>query len=212
MPAHESALEDLALHGPRVLGFASAAQIAAHYGLDVALVDDALLDFESRGWVSHSAFAGSSGWSMTDEGRLENERRLAIELELSAARATVTTVHADFVPLNRRLGTACTNWQIRPTRIDPMAFNDHTDWRWDERVLGTLTSLDRALARLCGRLVEVLRRFDGYAGRYTAALARVDAGQRQWVDSPELDSCHTVWIQFHEDLLATLGMPRGSDA
>ena len=26
------------------------------------------------------------------------------------------------------------------------------------------------------------------------------------------DSCHTVWIQFHEDLLATLGIPRGTDA
>jgi hypothetical protein len=23
--------------------------------------------------------------------------------------------------------------------------------------------------------------------------------------------CHILWIQFHEDLLATLGIPRGSD-
>jgi len=35
---------------------------------------------------------------------------------------------------------------------------------------------------------------------------KVDAGQGRWVDVPELDSCHTVWIQFHEDLFATLGV------
>ncbi len=199
------------LHGPRVLGFAPSSRIAAHYGLDLHTVEESLRDFEARGWVYHSSFAGSSGWSLTDSGRLENERRLAIELDLAAARDTVARAHKDFVPLNRRFGVACTNWQIRPTRADPMARNDHTDWRWDERVLRTLASLNRAFGRVCDQLSERLRRFDGYAQRYSSALAKVDAGQRRWVDSPELDSCHTVWIQFHEDLLATLGIPRGTD-
>jgi hypothetical protein len=212
MPAHASHPEDLALHGARALGFAAASRIAARYGLDVDTVDEVLRDFEARGWVRHTSFAGSSGWSVTDAGRIENERRLAIELDRAVARETVTRVHADFVPLNRRFGTACTSWQFRPTRADPMAFNDHTDWRWDERVLRTLTSMDRALAQLCDRLTAYLRRFDGYADRYSYALARVDAGRRRWVDANELDSCHTVWIQFHEDLLATLGIPRGTDA
>jgi hypothetical protein len=40
----------------------------------------------------------------------------------------------------------------------------------------------------------------------------VDQGNRAWVDAPGRDSCHILWIQFHEDLLATLGIPRGSDA
>lgn len=46
---------------------------------------------------------------------------------------------------------------------------------------------------------------------HVAVRCGLDAGQRRWVDAPELDSCHTVWIQFHEDLLATLGIPRGSE-
>ena len=212
MSAYVSHPEDLVLHGPRVLGFASAVRIADRFGLEADLVYEVLLDFEARGWVSHSSFAGDSGWSLTDAGRVENERRLAAELGLAGARETVTRVHADFVPLNRRFGTACTNWQIRPTRADPIAFNDHTDWRWDERVLRTLMSVSRSFAEVCRRLTACLRRFEGYADRYSAALDKVAAGERRWVDSPELDSCHTVWIQFHEDLLATLGIPRGSDA
>src|SRR5918996_5074238 len=100
MPSHMSRPDDLVLHGPRVLGFASASRIAARYALDADMVDDALLDFEARGWVSHSSFAGSAGWSLTDAGRSENERRLAIELDQAGARETVTRVHEDFVPLN----------------------------------------------------------------------------------------------------------------
>ncbi|HEX6339053.1 MAG TPA: hypothetical protein VFZ85_19015 [Jiangellaceae bacterium] len=211
MRAYVSRPEDLAVHGARVLGFASANRIAARFGLDAGVVDEALLDFEARGWVSHSSFAGDSGWSLTGAGRVENERRLAIELDQAGARDAVTRAHAEFVPLNQRFGIACTNWQIRPTRADPMAFNDHTDWRWDERVLRTLAALNRSFSQLCTRLTACLQRFAGYADRYSAALAKVDAGQRHWVDGPELDSCHTVWIQFHEDLLATLGIPRGSD-
>ena len=98
---------------------------------------------------------------------------------------------------------------MRPTRLDPMAENDHTDWAWDERVLRTLTSLGGALRRLGDRLADRLHRFDGYADRYTSALAKVDTGQRRWVDAPDRDSCHTVWMQLHEDLLATLGIARG---
>jgi hypothetical protein len=212
MPPYVSAPDDLVLHAPRVLGFASPSRIGARYGLDSSLVEELLLDYEARGLVCRSSFAGSSGWSVTDIGRVENERRLAIELDRAGARDAVTGAHVTFRPLNRRFGTACTNWQIRPTRTDPMAFNDHTDWPWDERVMRTLAALDRAFRQLCTELAECLQRFDGYADRYSSALAKVEAGERRWVDAPDHDSCHTVWIQFHEDLLATLGIPRGSDA
>jgi hypothetical protein len=212
MTAFASDPADLVLHGPRVLGFATSGRIAARFGLDPRFTDEALLDLEAGGLVSHSAFGGSTGWSLTERGRIENERRLALELDRAGARHVVIAAHAEFVPLNRRFAKACTDWQIRPTRLDAMAFNDHTDWPWDEHVLRSLASLGRALEPLCGEVARRLERFDGYAARYGAALAKVDAGQQRWVDSPELDSCHTVWIQLHEDLLATVGIPRGHDA
>lgn len=209
--AYVSAPDDLALHGVRVLGFPTTSRVAGRYGLDVDTVEELLLDFEASGWVRHLSFAGSSGWSLTDAGRVENERRLAAELDRIGARDTVTGAHATFLPLNRRFGAACTNWQVRPTRADPMAFNDHSDWRWDERVLQTLVSVDTSFRHLCHQLAECLARFDGYAARFASTLSMVEKGQRAWVDASDRDSCHILWIQFHEDLLATLGIPRGSD-
>jgi hypothetical protein len=206
-----SAPGDLALHGVRVLGFPTASRVAARFRLDAGAVEEALLDFEACGWVRRISFGGTSGWSLTDAGRTEDERRLAAELGTVGARDTVARVHATFVPLNQRLGDACTKWQIRPTRADPMAFNDHTDWRWDDRVLHTLGSIDGSFGSLCDQLAGCLARFDGYAGLYTSALAQALGGEHDWVDGHDRDSCHTVWIQFHEDLLATLGIPRGTD-
>ena len=37
------------------------------------------------------------------------------------------------------------------------------------------------------------------------------SGQNAWVDGVGVDSCHTVWMQLHEDLLATLGLDRGEE-
>jgi len=47
---------------------------------------------------------------------------------------------------------------------------------------------------------------------YMPLNGRFSAGHRAWVDAPDRDSCHILWIQFHEDLLATPGIPRGADA
>ena len=207
---HVSTAADLALHGLRVLGFAAAARVAARYALDPGSVHEFLLDYEARGWARQTSFAGTSGWSLTEAGRGEDERRLAAELSLAGARDTVAAAHQRFLPLNERFGAACTDWQLRPTRGDPMTCNDHTDWRWDERVLTGLASLGGSFRGLCGPLSECLARFGGYAAHYDAALGKARAGQHGWIDAPDRDSCHLVWIQFHEDLLATLGIPRGS--
>jgi hypothetical protein len=208
---YQSQACDLALHGVRVLGFPTAGRVAARYGLPPDAVAESLLDYEARGWTRRYTFAGTSGWSLTDAGRAENERRLAAELSQAGLRDLVTAVHAAFLPLNRRLRAACTDWQIRPAPHDPLAVNDHADWRWDDRALRELASVGRSFQPLCARLADGLARFGGYAGRYDAALDRALAGQRSWVDGHDRDSCHVVWIQFHEDLLATLGIPRGSD-
>ncbi len=89
--AYQSDPGDLALHGVRVLGFASASKIAGRFGIDADATEEALLDYEARGWARHTSFAGTSGWSLTDAGRAENEARLTAELNLAGARDTVAT-------------------------------------------------------------------------------------------------------------------------
>ena len=76
--------------------------------------------------------------------------------------------------------------------------------------LGSPQAAQQRFDRVSGR--AHLDRLGGYAGRFSAALRQAEVGQRAWVDAPDRDSCHIVWTQFHEDLLATLGLPRGPDS
>ncbi|GAA3618536.1 hypothetical protein GCM10022419_125060 [Nonomuraea rosea] len=204
----DSSPDLLALHAVRITGYADTPVIAHRYGTGVAETNELLLDAEARGWVEHSAFAGVGGWSLTASGRAENERLLAAELAGTGGDEEVRDVYRAFLPLNALLLRACTDWQLRPTAGDRLAVNDHSDPAWDARVLHDLAGIDRALTPLADRLGSVLARFRGYDTRFSAALARVHAGEDAWVDRTDVDSCHRVWFELHEDLMATLGLDR----
>ncbi|TCM45812.1 transcriptional regulator [Kribbella sp. VKM Ac-2568] len=217
--------------------------VAARFGVEQAVAAEVLLDCQAFGWVTWSEFAGTGGWSLTEAGRVENERQLAAELaglaqpedpgepegpgEVAGAKLgegagpeglgevagaeVVREAYRVFLSLNERLQRACTDWQIRPTAADSLAFNDHRDAAWDGRVIDELAALGQALEAVSGRLTSVLDRFQGYDTRFSTALGRVIAGDRSWVDRTGADSCHTVWFELHEDLIATLGLARGAE-
>lgn len=200
--------ELLSLHAVRVLGSATTAEAARLYGLDTSVVEEHLLDAEARGWISRHSFGGVTSWGMTDRGRSAGEALLAQELDASGGRPVLERAHDEFAPLNQRLTQACTNWQIRPTRWDPLAANDHSDHGWDDRVIESLTGVGRRLTALSAMLGQVLPRLTVHEPRYAAALSRVQRGETAWVDAPGRDSLHLVWMQLHEDLLATMGIKR----
>jgi hypothetical protein len=79
-------------------------------------------------------------------------------------------------------------------------------------VLTGLGALSGALGPVERRLTDVLPRFAGYAGRFADALGHARDGHARWVDGSDLDSCHTVWFELHEDLIATLGLTRDGTA
>jgi hypothetical protein len=199
----------LCLHGVRLLGGADTARVAARFGLDHDATLEALLDFEAVGWVSRTEFGGVRAWSLTDTGRAENERQLAAELDACGGRDETRRAHEEFVALNGRFLQAVTDWQLRPMSGATLVSNDHSDFRWDDRVIERLVAAGRGLQPVCDGLSGVLTRFDGFGVRYVQAVRRVQAGQTRWVDGIDLDSCHVVWMQLHEDLLATLGLRRG---
>ncbi|MEA2497709.1 MAG: hypothetical protein QOH26_114 [Actinomycetota bacterium] len=207
----DSSPELLVLHAARIKGRVDADLVARRYRLDVDEVEDLFLDHEARGWVQRVEFADLQGWSITERGREEVSRLLSDELDRAGARDAVAAAHAAFVRLNSRFLDVVTRWQVRPTPWDRMALNDHTDARWDGSVLEALSGLTRRLRPLEEQLAAELARFGGYNDRIEGALARVDRGETKWVDEPGIDSCHMVWFELHEDLLATLGLERGAD-
>lgn len=208
---HTSPPSLLVLHAVRILGFTDPAGIVDRIGVSHDDTIRFLRDAEHHGWVRHDAFAGLDGWSLTEEGKAENQRQLARERAHADPDDAIRSVHRDFLPLNARLVSACTDWQLRPTSHDRLAANDHTDPAWDARILEELAALSLALAPLITRLAAVLIRFAGYETRFDAALRRAKTGQNDWVDRTDIDSCHRVWFQLHEDLIATLGIDRRTE-
>lgn len=188
----------LVLHAVRLLGFADTPAVARRFSLNVDETRTALEDAEARGWTTYSSFAGTAGWSLTEQGRAENERLLKAE----GHKEAVQQVYDEFLPLNTLLQQACTDWQLKPTADDPLAANDHEDPAWDAGVLDELRVLNGALKPLSRRLTDVLPRFQGYDVRFAHAL------EQGWVDRSDVDSCHRVWFELHEDLIATLGLTR----
>ena len=200
----------LVLHAVRVLGTGDDRAVAARYGLDAAEVHEELLDLEAFGLVTWAEFAGTGGWSLTERGRAEDGRRLAAELAaVPRAPAVVREVLAGFDPLNARLRQACTDWQLRPVAGGRLAVNDHDDAAWDGRVLDELGAVVDGVAPLLAGLVAVLARFEGYDARLDDALAAARAGDGSRVAGLGAASVHGVWMELHEDLLATAGVPRG---
>ena len=207
----DSSPELLTLYAVRLKGMAEDAEVAVRFGLDLTLARELLLDFQACGWITRVEFVGTAGWTLTESGRSENERQLADELAATNSNSSIHHAYLIFLPHNDRLLRACTDWQLRPSGADPLAVNDHTDLDWDQRVLTTLSTLREQLRPICQELGQRLARFQGYDDRFTAALARVEHGELSWVARPRVDSCHTVWMELHEDLIATLGIRRGAE-
>lgn len=181
----------LALHAVRLKGFADTGAVAARFGLDAAQTGEELLDAEAYGWVTRSAFAGLAGWSLTEAGRRRDEALLSEELDGAGARGAVVAVHDAFVPLNEQATQAFTAWQLGMAGDLP----------------GGFTALADALHPLEQRLTAYLARFGGYHHRFAAALAQA-AADPAWITGMEVDSCHRVWFELHEDLIASLGIAR----
>lgn len=202
--------ELLVLHSVRIQGMADDDAVAVRFGLDEADTRETLLDDEAYGWIRKAAFGATAGWSMTDRGRAEDDRRLAEELSETGGRPVVEQVHEAFAPLNARLLQACTDWQLRPEDGDRLSVNTHTDPDWDAAVLAELEALDDELAPLVRELSSRLARFEGYDERFSTALAHARSGRGEWVAGTGIESCHVVWMELHEDLLSTLGIQRGA--
>ena len=198
--SHHTPAEVLVLHAVRILGYGDTARIAVRVGLPEDEVREHLLDARAHGWAAWSPYAGAGGWSLTEAGRAQGERLLAAELDGVGARALVEEVYRGFLPLNDVVAAACTAWQLAEMGIGEQTMTL-------AETIATLQGPATALAGLEERLTAHLDRFAGYRHRFTTALRKA-GDEPAWITGTDRDSCHRVWFELHEDLIATLGLVR----
>ncbi|MEV7606046.1 hypothetical protein AB0N65_11460 [Paenarthrobacter sp. NPDC089322] len=185
----------LTLHAVRLLGFADTQPVAERFSQDQETVEAQLIVAGMHGFVSRNTFGDSSGWSLSELGREENERLLRAELERTDGGATVVEeVHQEFTRPNATVVSACT----------AVRMNGGDAGRAREDLKQALTSW----APLETRLTSILPRFSGYSRRLDNALSQA-ASDPSWITATDRDSFHRVWFELHEDLIATLGLRRG---
>jgi hypothetical protein len=202
---HPTGNDLLALHALRCIGFAGLGRVAAATGLSEADAESELIDLAVDGLVTRVA-GDFGGWGLTEAGRAVDAERIAGELETAGTRAVVTEAYDGFLVLNPELLDLCTAWQMRAAD-GVMTPNDHTDPVYDARVLDRLADLDQRAAVACADLSATMLRFRRYRVRLADALGRARSGELDYV-ADDVESYHSVWFQLHEDLLATLGIPR----
>lgn len=177
---------DSLLHRLRVRGSASdAAPEAAG-----ALVRDGFA-LERRGMLI-----------LTPAGRVAADERFSLVGRVGHDR--LVAAYERFQPLNQLLLTVCTDWQVRPGGIP----NDHRDPVYDWGVIDRLAALDDQAGPVARGLGRHIVRFAPYRERMLRARKRVENGETDWLASPRIDSYHTVWMQWHEDILLGLGRGR----
>ena len=202
--------ELLVLQGLRVRSLAPSEVVAAAADLPVDEVQRLLEQFRDEGLVQHREGV-LTGWMLLPSGRAAGEQLLEAELEATGLRVDVEAAYRSFLALNQRLLHACTDWQLRPSEGSEPVLNDHRDAAYDASVVAGLRQIDAEVQPIASTLARILDRFASYPTRFTCALEKTEAGDVDWFTKPTIDSYHTVWFELHENLLATLGIPRGSE-
>jgi DNA-binding MarR family transcriptional regulator len=206
---HRSDPRLLVLHGLRLKGVAEVGSIAGAVDLSEDVVTGELDKLVAAGLVVRRDGL-AQGWSLTDAGRAEHDRGLAAELDAAAARPVVEAGYQRFMGYNFEVLDACSRWQVREVKGKAVR-NDHTNATYDARVLADLDAALTGVRPVGEQLARRLERYEPYAPHLDEALTRARAGETEFVAKPLIPSFHTVWFEWHEDLLVTLGRDRSSE-
>lgn len=173
-----------------------------------ATVELALERAQREGWVRHRQGV-VAGISLTTNGRtVVNE---AVRSAISGPdRADLSRRYERFLELNTTLLSLCTAWQV--VTVDGVdAVNDHQDLSRDAETIRGFSALHADATDLLIAMSGGLPRAGAYRERLGQALENALAGDTDWLCHPLVDSYHSVWFEWHEDLLCSLGRTRHAD-
>ena len=197
------------LHGLRVTGVTDAGSLADAVAVPIGDVAARLGRLAEEGLVEHRG-RPPAGWGLTPSGRVEAGQLVSRELGATGARPAVASAYERFRALNPGVLDACSRWEVRDIAGVPVR-NDHRDPDYDAGVIADLASLHRRAEPVCRDLAAALERYRPYGRRLTRALVRIEAGEGDWFTRPAIASYHTVWFQWHEDMLTTLDLDRTAE-
>ncbi|MBK8019378.1 MAG: pyruvate, phosphate dikinase [Betaproteobacteria bacterium] len=192
-------LADLVLLRAAALkGRASTAILADALSLPEPVVDKDYRALAQRGLCQLGA-----GVRLTAAGRAELERLLALERQ-GVDASHLTALYSAFADHNDEFKRIMTGWQLKADG----AVNDHADAAYDTAILERLASLHRRFAPFLEQATAAVPRLALYRDRLERAATRISGGDTSFVARIIADSYHTVWFEFHEELLALAGLKR----
>jgi hypothetical protein len=145
--------------------------------------------------------AVASGWAMSLEGRF-----------LVTPEGTAR-VHEHYGRLYGALrdDAALKAWYERFETLNDQFIKAVSDWQTsgaDDKALSKVVKVVERLVKGLKDITPTLPRYEIYVRRFTEGVGLIDRGQLDYVCGPTLDSVHTIWFEFHEDILSVLGRPR----
>lgn len=188
----EDSSEFEVLHALRVRGFADIEKVVESTGYDSAKVADVLARTTERGHTKERT-GKISGFMLTPAGKA---RHVLLRGD-SVTRPQVEALRAayeQFLPPNRAFKQLTTDVQlggVEPASVGP-----------------ALDDIHRQVSSVLRQSAAAVPRFARYEERLAAALDRFRGGDADALARPMSGSYHDVWMELHEDLLATVGQER----
>lgn len=179
------------LRALQLKGLCSIERLAAVLGCPEEIVSGLLEEHES--FLKRTP----RGFALTAEGRDWVQHQLA--QECSRVRAGLEAAWGQFLPLNQQLKAIVSEAQV--SGINP----EHERWQW---LVDSMRTLHASFRPVVAGAAGVAPRLRGYPRRFDAALAAIASGDQSMLASPLKDSYHTVWFEFHEELIALTGRNR----
>ncbi|MCR8899744.1 hypothetical protein NWF34_22695 [Gordonia sp. GONU] len=195
--AHELAI----LQAARLKGRLSPELAAASAGVDLDTAQDVIARLRDAG-----SLKGEPSVRLTPEGKTALAELISAERD-TIDRDALTALYEEFDDHNNSLKQIITDWQIRDGSP-----NDHSDEAYDKGVIDRLIALDAGFQPLVARIADKAPRLTTFAQRFSNAIEQLQGGDTGFVARPIADSYHTVWFEFHEELIGLLGLNRAEEA
>jgi len=178
----------------RLVCFAGAFEDASHIiGFGDGNIDAALASLASAGLIDNDGAITPTAEGMAALARWYSSDRALIDA------ATQHALHEEFRPLDRELKRVASAWQDASSR---------DDWNGRMAAVEALTKLHEGTLELTGKHIAAVPRFVVFRDRLGDALEKVLDGDTSFFVGVNVDSYHTIWSQFHEDLLRLLQLER----